>query len=533
MKRRRLANRVLAAAAGALLAAAFLGPGWSACAWFALVPLLRAVDGESFGRAFRLGWIAGALFFFLALDWIPGTLVRAGVTTRLAAWMPLAAMAAALALYPALFAAGLRYWQTRVGGDGLGMAIALWVGLEWCRATLLLPCPWDLLGYSQSASLRLMQLCEITGIYGVSALVIGVNHGLYSLLAGRARSVRLALLGAVCALAVWYGDRRIVEIRAERPLRTLRIAMVQPAIDPLRKWDPSTREQILAVQEELSRTAAARGADLVVWPETSAPYVFAEDEVYASDPPRFAADRQSRDRMIAFVQSLGRPLLFGSPALTKRSVGRGQAWSPLNRSLLLAPSGRLEAHYDKMILVPFGEYVPLSRLLWFVRKLVPGEDDFLPGSGPTLFAVRDAHFAVLICYEAIFPDFVRTMVARGADVLVNQTNDGWFGDSSAPVRHLAMAAVRAIENRVVLVRVANTGISAVVRPDGAIESTIPLGTRAVRIAEVGTDRRAGTFYGRHGDWFAQASVLAAAVMLVYASWSIPGPESPRRRSGVR
>ena len=524
MRKPRLANGLLAAAAGALLAAAFPKPGWGACAWFALVPLLRAIDGESVGRAFRLGWIAGALFFCLSLDWIPATLARAGGTSRFAAWMPLAAVAAALALYPALFAAGLRYWQTRVGGDGLAMAIALWVGLEWCRATLLLPCPWDLLGYSQSASLRLLQVCEITGIYGVSALVVGVNHGLYGLLARRTRPVRLALLGALCALAVWYGDRRIAEIRAERPQRTLRIALVQPAIDSDQKWDPSTREETLSLQEELSRAAAAQGADLVVWPEASAPYIFAEDRVYASAPRRFAADRQSRDRMITFVQSLGKPLLFGSTALLQRAVGRGEAWSPLNRSLLLAPSGRLEAQYDKIILVPFGEYVPLSRFLWFVPKLVPSVGDFVPGSGPTLFALRDTHFAVLICYEAIFPDFARSLVARGADFLVNQTNDGWFGDSRAPFRHLAMAAVRAIENRVALVRVANTGISAVVRPDGAIESTIPLGTRGVRIAEVGTDRRASTFYTRHGDWFAKAAVLAAALMLVYAGWTIPGPQ---------
>src|SRR5262249_2953636 len=153
---------------------------------------------------------------------------------------------------------------------------------------------------------------------------------------------------------------------------------------------------------------------------------------------------------------LGTPLLFGAPSLAKRAVGRGRVWSPLNRSLLLAPSGRLEAHYDKMILVPFGEYVPLSRILWFVGRLVPCVGDFVPGSGPTLFAVGDARFAVLICYEAIFPDFVRRLVGRGADFLVNQTNDGWFGDSRAPFQHLSMAAVRAIENRVPMVRVANT-----------------------------------------------------------------------------
>jgi apolipoprotein N-acyltransferase len=517
--RPRLADGLLAAAAGALLAAAFAEPGWSVLAWFALLPLLRAIDGESLGRAFRLGWVAGMMFFCLSLGWIPATIARAGDARLLVTWLPLAGIAAALALYPALFAAGLRYWQTRVEGDGLAIAVALWVGLEWCRATLLLPCPWNLLGYSQAPSLRLLQLCDVTGIYGVSALVVGVNHVLYGVLARRVRPVRLALVGALWLLAVLYGDRRIAEIRDQQPQRTARIALVQPAIEPHRKWDSSTREETLTLQENLSRAASAQGVDLIVWPEAAAPFVFAEDEVYATDAPRFAADRQLRERTITFVRGLGTPLLFGAPALAKRTVGRGLVWSPLNRSLLLAPSGRLEANYDKMILVPFGEYVPLSRILWFVPKLVPGVGDFVPGAGPTLFALGDARFAVLICYEAIFPDFVRGLVGRGADFLVNQTNDGWFGNSRAPFQHLTMAAVRAIENRVPMVRVANTGISAVVRPDGAIESAIPLGTRGVRIVEIGTDRRVSTFYTRHGDWFARAAILAAALMLLYASWT--------------
>jgi len=217
VRRRRLSDGLLAAAAGALLAAAFPGTGWSLCAWFALVPLFRAIDGESVGKAFRLGWIAGVLFFGLSLDWIPATIARAGVTNRFALWIPWAATAAALALYPALFAAGLRYWQIRVGGDGLAIAVALWVGLEWCRSTLFLPCPWDLLGYSQAPLLPLLQLCDLTGIYGVSALVVGVNHGLYNTFAGRAPLVRLALLGAVWLLAMLYGDRRLTEkFRVER-----------------------------------------------------------------------------------------------------------------------------------------------------------------------------------------------------------------------------------------------------------------------------------------------------------------------------
>ena len=503
-----------AIASGALLAAAFPDVSWHACAWFALVPLLRAIDGGRVPRAFALGWLCGTTFFLLVMDWIPATITRTGESGPLVALLALLALAAVLGTYFGLFAAGLRFWSLRTGSEGLVMATVLWVALEWCRSTLLL---------------RLVQIADLTGIYGVGALVVAVNHVLHQASLRRVSLAAMTLVVALWLVAFLYGDRRLAELNERQPERVLRVALVQPAIDPNEKWDPALREAAIAVQEELSRQAVADGAELVVWPEASAPYVFAADDFYERYSQAFDADRALHDRMLAFVRDLEVPLLFGSAALVSRPVGRGEAWSSLNRSLLLTPDGRTRAQYDKMILVPFGETVPLPRLLFFVHKLVPGIGNFLAGTEPTLFPAGDARFAVLICYEATFPDFVRQVVDRGADFLVNQTNDAWFGASRAPYQHLAMAAVRAIENRLPLVRVANTGISAVVGPDGRFQSTIPLGERAVKVADVGLARRPPSFYTRHGDVFAHGAVLAAALMLLYAGWIIPGPQ-PRKDS---
>lgn len=504
-----------ATASGLLLAASSPWPGWSALAWLALVPLLWSIDGERPGRAFGLGWLAGASFFLITFAWIPGTIARATGVAQPVGLLALFALCAALAVYFALFAASLRLFESKTGSDSLAAAVVLWVASEWLRANGLLPCPWNLLGYTQLAHLRLVQIADLTGIYGVSALVVAVNYTLYAALLRRGSATRLVIVVALCLGAYAYGETRLAPAPGGRRLR---IGLVQPAIDPNQKWDPARRDEVLAGQEALSREAAANGADLILWPEASAPYVFGND-------------RALTDRMVEFVRGLGVPLLFGSPALVSRPVGRGEVWNSLNRSLLLAPDGHVAGRYDKMILVPFGEYVPWPRLLFFVHKLVPGIGDFLPGVEPTLFALGETRLAVLICYEATFPDFVRRFVDRGAELLVNQTNDGWFGDTGAPRQHLAMTVVRAIENRVPLVRVANTGISAVVTPQGAIAAQIPLGVRGVRVVEVAAGGRAPTFYTRHGDVFAEAAVFAAVLMVLYAGWMAPRPARRAREAG--
>jgi apolipoprotein N-acyltransferase len=511
---------------GLALAAAEPGFGWSHVAWLALVPLAWAIDGERLAKAFALGWIAGCTFFLVELRWIPGTMLRASsVAKPLAAAAPVL-LAAVLAIYFGVFAASLRFWQSRSGRSGVVAAAVLWTSLEWMRSNAFLPCPWALVGYAIGDSRPLAQIMDLTGPFGASALVVAVNQAVYAAVFHRGKRSAAALVVVFAAVvgAATYGELRLAEL-ASRPVEeTLRIGMVQPAIDPNRKWDPAARGEVLDVSETLSREAVANGATFVVWPEASVPYVFAEDALYERDPERFAADRRDRDRTAAFVRELGVPLLIGSAVVVPTPAGRGELWNSVNRSLLLLPDGAVAAAYDKTILVPFGEYVPWPQLLFFVDKLVPGIGNFVPGDGPTYFGLGDARFAVLVCYEAIFADYARRMVDGGAAFLVNQTNDGWFGDSAAPIEHLAAARLRAVENHVPLVRVANTGISALVGPDGGVTAKLPLGQRGVTIVDVPLSRRSPTFYTLHGDVFAKASTLAAAALLLYAAWKTDEPE---------
>jgi len=523
---------VAAVASGWLVATTAAAPGWSTLAWFALVPLSWAIDGERPSKAFALGWLAGFACFLLEFDWIPGTITRATAVSPVSPMLAvtsLAAAAAFAALSFGAFAAALRFWQSRTARGGVVAAALFWVGVEWARSSFVLPCPWGLFGYALGDVRPLAQIADATGVFGLSALLVATNQAIYVAAFRRdARSVASLGLAAAAVLMAWtYGESTIADL-ARRPVaETLRVGMVQPSIDPNEKWDPAAREAVIAISETLSREAVADGAELLVWPEASAPYVFAEDELYARDGERFAADRAYRDRMVAFVRELGVPVLFGSAVIVPRPAGRGELWNSVNRSLLASPDGRVTASYDKTILVPFGEYVPWPRLLFFVEKLVPGVGDFIPGTGPTLFPARGARFAVVICYEAIFPDYVRRMVDGGAAFLVNQTNDAWFGDSGAPREHLASARLRAVENHVPLVRVANTGISALVDADGRILEPIGLGERRAAVVEVRLRPSPPTFYTRHGDVFAQTATLAALALLLYAGWmtAAPAPEA--------
>ncbi len=525
MKVPRAGSRVAAASSGALLASAFAPLEWSALAWVALVPLLYAIDGERPARAFRLGWLAGAVFFGLTFTWIPGTITRTTGAPGVVTIVPLVVLASVLAVYVGVFASALRFVDARLPRYFAAYASLAWVALEWVRGWAVLPCPWELLGVSQGANLPLVQIAEVTGVYGVSALVVCANAVLYEWIARRPGAApRLTAVVLTVVAVAGYGSLRIRAVEALRGERTVRLGLVQPAIDPNEKWDPARRIAVLELQEDLARRAADDGAELVIWPEASAPFVFASDELYAVEPERFAEDRARRDELLAFFRDLHRPLLFGSPTLTRHALGRGETWRSLNRALLADADGSIVARYDKTILVPFGEYVPWPRLLFFVDKLVPGVGDFEPGGEPTLFPLGDSRFATVVCYEAIFPDFVRKFVDRGASLLVNQTNDAWFGDGAGPAQHLALAKIRAIETRTPLVRVANTGISVVVDPSGRERLRIGLGERVARVIAVEIGNRPATFYVRHGDAFARAAALAALVLLVYAGWTSRAPE---------
>jgi apolipoprotein N-acyltransferase len=269
-------------------------------------------------------------------------------------------------------------------------------------------------------------------------------------------------------------------------------------------------------------SAARLGVDLVVWPEAAAAFLFQDDGVY---PSEFAGDAAYRDTLLQTARNLGVPILFGAPSLGRLDGSLGF----YNRAYLVSAQGGIAAHYDKVNLVPFGEYVPARVLLGkIVNRVVEGFGDMIPGTTQTLFDVRGARLAVLICYESIFPDFTRRAVKGGADVLINITNDAWYGESSAPYQSLAMAAMRSVETKTPMVRVANTGVSAIITPTGEILHRTPLFKRGTEIETVGW-RPTRTVYTIAGDLFSEIC-LALTILALIAGWLIPRRDESAPRS---
>jgi apolipoprotein N-acyltransferase len=316
-------------------------------------------------------------------------------------------------------------------------------------------------------------------------------------------------LTVLMASALIFGSVRVDHLGREQDRKSLKVAMVQGNIPQSIKWDPKFLESSFSVYVQQSQAAARRGADLIVWPEAAAVFFFQPDDHYPAD---FASDAAYRVRLLRLAQETGHPILFGAPALGTEDHQTGF----YNRANLVSGTGKVEAWYDKIQLVPFGEYVPLKNVLgFFVNRVVTGFGDLFPGRLQTIFDVKGAKLAVLICYESVFPDFTRRAVKSGAQILVNITNDAWYDESSAPYQLLAMAAMRSVETKVPMVRVANTGISAVITPSGMITAPTPLFKRETEIERVYW-RPESTVYTRVGDVFAEVCLLLAAGGLLVA-----------------
>jgi apolipoprotein N-acyltransferase len=278
---------------------------------------------------------------------------------------------------------------------------------------------------------------------------------------------------------------------------TVRVGLVQPNIDQAQKWDTSNRREAMDRLERLT-AQVMQGTDLVIWPEASTPFLFDVETAY-------------RDEVLAFVRDHGVPLLFGSPALANRTDGQPRL---TNSAYLVSGDGTVLDRYDKVHLVPFGEYVPLKAVLFFLDKLVVGIGDFVPGPGPRVMGGPGGRFGLVICFEVIFPDLVRQFVDQGADYMVTITNDAWFGDSSAPYQHFAMVVFRAVENRIAVARAANTGISGFIDAEGHILRTTEIFVDGALSGEIHTGGPR-TFYTAYGDLFAYGcGILALLVSAV-------------------
>ncbi|HEY8369860.1 MAG TPA: apolipoprotein N-acyltransferase [Thermodesulfobacteriota bacterium] len=517
-----------AVASGLLLTAAL--PDWNLwpLAFVALVPLLTALEGRGPAEAARVGLVAGLVHAATTVYWVTYTLRVYGDLPWVVAAAVMLLLASYLAAYPAVWAAGLAYagrGKAPLPVAALALAVPLWVGLEWLRSWLLTGFPWMLLGYSQYRQLALIQVADLGGVYVVSALLVAANVALYGLARARAQGAwrRPAALAAGAALALGaslaYGAARLAALESAGPqaARTVEVGIVQGNVPQDRKWDPAFQAETVETYRSLTVDVAGRGARLVVWPETAVPAFFQRD-------PRI------RPAVLDTARRAGVDLVFGAPSAEMRPprTPEGEPRVVLfNSAYVVGAEGRVKGRYDKQHLVPFGEYVPLSGLLFFVNKLAQGIGDFEAGRGMPPIEAAGARLGILICYEAIFPDLARRMVADGAQVLVNITNDAWFGRTAAPEQHLAQAVFRAVELKRPLVRAANTGISAIVAPSGRIDAVLGLFTRGALTGSIAVpqpDAGASTLYTRTGDRFAQLCTLAAGVALFLTA---------RRRRGER
>jgi len=501
-------RRAVLALSGIAGALAFPTTDWFLLAWVWLVPsFLCALEGAP-RQALADGWLAGTAFFAVLLRWLDHTFQNYSSIPWPVTWLPILALAAYCGLYTGLVCASVSRLRGRLGvGWALAAAPALWVSGEWIRDWLMGGFPWGLLGYSQHLELPVIQIAELGGVYIVSMLLVAVNAAISGLIVlGWRRSapgVTATALLLLAALAFgWWTLSREFGPAADRATRVVQIAVIQPSIEQSVKEDPGNRELTMHIYERLTRDAARTKPVAIIWPETAAPIFL-------------RGDRALLARLVALSREVGAPLLVGS---IDRLPGPNGKF--LNSAFLLGDQG-ITAKYDKIRLVPFGEYVPLSGVLGFVKQWAEFISDFAPGSRETVFPLPGAPFGTVICYEVISPALFRGFVAGGASFMTNITNDAWFGRTSGPWQHLGMLPLRAVENRVAIARAANTGISAFVGPDGRVGPTLPLFERGILSAAIPLRSRT-TLYTRFGDWLVYLCLALSA-----AAWATAALRRPR------
>jgi apolipoprotein N-acyltransferase len=527
----------MALGVGLLWAASFPRMGLSGLAWLVPGLILVIALGPAVGAGWRVGYLAGVGYGLGSLSWLLHIPFPAGAV---AGWV---ALSLYLACYPAVWvglcgatmrwlaptAAGSSeppglwspFWQRLLAGPWWRRALwawltaVYWVALEMTVARLFSGFPWNLLGVSQHGVLPLIQLASWTGVYGVSFLVVWFSVGLA--LAGMAmlrgagshglwvREMGLPLLLVVAVGAAGFGRMtRVVESD-----RHLDLALVQPSIPQELIWDhteDATRfEQVLG----LSRLALATRPQLLVWPE-------------AAMPPFTRASFQALTNLVV---EHGVWMVLGADDVEWHATGLdAEEYDVYNAAFLFGPDGRYVSSYRKQQLVIFGEYIPLERWFPFLRVLTPIEGSFTAGQGPVPFALTDppARFSVLICFEDVFPHLARRHVSDETEFLLNLTNNGWFGQSSAQWQHAAIAVFRAVENGVPLVRCTNNGLTCWIDAMGRVRQVFGLasgdvygpGFMTARIPLQSAVHPPGpTFYRRHGDWFGWACVGLTLAMV--------------------
>ena len=480
---------------GVLGVLAFPPFNFSPLAWIFLVPLLFAIKrSENKKESFIYSYISGLVFFGGLIYWlvnvtIPGTMV----------------LVLACALFFGVFGVVAKI-IFKYSADILILAF-FWTVLEYIRSYIFTGFPWGLIAYSQYTNVKFIQIADLAGVYGVSFLIIMFNVALFAYMTRAERKIAYMMVALFFLLAsTMYGKHKLDDFRiGAQP----RISVVQGNIPQKMKWNPRFAREITAEYDILTREVAADKSDMIIWPETAYPYVIEDLRT---------APRELQD----LARKAETPLLVGA------IYSDGSDY--FNSALLLSDTGAIREKYDKLRLVPFGEYVPGERFIPFRKYIDKPIGSFTKGEEYTLFSMkstsstyradgaisRQTHFlkfGVLICFEDTFPVLARRLVLKGANFLVNMTNDAWFGDTAAPEQHLQASVFRAVENRVPVIRAANTGVSCFIDSSGEILSRVKEGNKDIMVSGYATDKvnisATRSVYTQYGDVF----IIFCGIML--------------------
>lgn len=469
-------NWALALLSAALLILANPGPDLAWLAPVALAPLLIAVARERRARyRFLLGWVAGIVYWFAVCYWIQFVLEVHGGMGRWGGWGTFLLFCLIKALHLGVFSLVAGWLMPRAWA--VPAVAALWAGIERTHGPL--GFAWLTLGNAAADMDLPARVAPWAGVYGISFLFALMSAILAVILLRRPKHA-LPWLAVLVVLP-------ILPMLPPRVAGTEVAAVVQPNLPEEAEWTPT---EVHAAQRRLALASLSLAlkpspASLIVWPETPGPVYFYHD-------PEF------HDIAVQLARTSQASFLFGSVAFTVDNL-------PLNSAVLLSPSGDVVDRYDKMFLVPFGEFVP--PLFGFVNRITKEAGDFVPGSRVVVSRLGSHRLGTFICYESAFPHLVRQFARQGADVLANISNDGYFGRSSAREQHLKLVRMRAIENRRWIVRSTNDGITAVIDPAGRVVQRLPMYMEAAARMRFGYEAST-TFYTEHGDWFAWSCLIA-------------------------
>ena len=498
-------NILFAILSGALLILSFPKYGSGFVAWFAFIPLLFALYRvTSIRQAILLGFITGVVSYTGIVYWIAYVVVNYGYLPIYLGIIIMLLLACYLSVYLAIFAAGIVYFRRKI--PLYLIAPVLWICLEYCKSQFFTGFPWENLGYSQYLNLYLIQFADILGVFGLSFLIILVNVSLFEIINKRSKREYIIAAAVVLTLSsvYIYGIFRVnnIDDLLQNPSTpSIEVSLIQGNIDQSIKWNENFQKETLNIYEDISIKNIPAIGGLIVWPETAVPFNFQDEN-------------DLRRQIINLSIKTKSDLIFGSISYSPRK----NYVDFYNSAYFLSPEGEVKGKYDKVHLVPYGEYVPLRNIFPFIKGLTAGIGDFSTGDGYFPLSAAGRKIGVLICYEGILPFAARIYKKESAEILVNITNDAWFGSTSAPYQHLSMTIFRAVETRLYLVRAANTGISAIVDPRGQIVSQTNIFQKDSLKGKV-KFLKIPTFYAKYGDILVVICFMLSILCLL---WSLKG-----------